>query len=236
MCTVSFVVANEQIIVTSNRDESVARPSALEPAKYVLNNKNIIFPKDPKAGGTWFASSESGAVAVLLNGAKEKHQVKGSYRRSRGLILLDIISSNAPLEEWERIDLMDVEPFTLVFYSNEELYQLQWNEIEKEIVQLDQSIHHIWSSSTLYSSEIRSQRAHWFEKFLINQQEVDSLKLLEFHQYTEGNNQDFGLIINRENALKTLSITQAVIKQNELVFTYLDLQNQTHFVNSYSIQ
>lgn len=236
MCTVSFVVANEQVIITSNRDESVVRPSAWEPEKYVVNNKNIIFPKDPKAGGTWFSTTESGTVAVLLNGAAEKHQVKSSYRRSRGLILLDIISSDSPIEEWERINLTDIEPFTLVLYLNDELYQLRWNEIKKETVQLDSSTNYIWSSSTLYSSEIRSQRAQWFENFLKDQQEINSLKLFDFHQYTEGNNHDFGLIINRENALKTLSITQVVIKQNEIEFSHLDLQHQKHFVNSYSTQ
>jgi uncharacterized protein with NRDE domain len=236
MCTVSFVVANEQIIITSNRDESVGRPSALKPEKYLVNNKNIIFPKDPKAGGTWFATTENGTVVVLLNGAKEKHQVKDSYRRSRGLILLDIISSNAPLEHWKNIDLMNIEPFTVVLYLNKELYQLQWNEIEKEIVQLDQSMHHIWSSSTLYSSEVRLQRVHWFEKFMNEQQELNPLNLFDFHQNTASGNKDFGLIINRNNSLKTLSITQAVVKKNEIEFSHLDLQHQKHFVNSYSIQ
>lgn len=236
MCTVSFVVANAQVIITSNRDERVIRPSAWEPAMYALNNKNIIFPKDPKAGGTWFATTESGTIAVILNGAVEKHQVKSSYRRSRGLILLDIISSDSPIQEWERMNLTDIEPFTLVLYLDDELYQLQWDEIKKETTPLDSSSNYIWSSSTLYSSEIRSQRAHWFEKFLKDHKEINPLKLFDFHQYTEGSNQDFGLIINRENALKTLSITQAVIKQKEIVFSYLDLQHQKYFVNSYSIQ
>ena len=236
MCTVSFVVANEQIIITSNRDESVARPSALKPEKYIVNNTSIIFQKDPKAGGTWFATTENGTVAVLLNGAKEKHQVKESYRRSRGLILLDIISSNAPLKEWKIIDLMNIEPFTVVLYLNKGLYQLRWNEIEKETLLLDLATNYIWSSSTLYSNEIHKQRVQWFEKFLMEQQEVNPLHLFDFHQNTAPDNQDFGLIINRKNSLKTLSITQAVVKKNEIEFSHLDLQHQEHFFNSYAIQ
>ncbi len=73
MCTVSFVSSNDKIIITSNRDEKVIRPSAIEPKNYSINNKDIIFPKDPKAGGTWYAIDENGTVLVLLNGASEKH-------------------------------------------------------------------------------------------------------------------------------------------------------------------
>ena len=47
--------------------------------------------------------------------------------------------------------------------------------------------------------------------------------LLEFHQFTETNNKDYGLQINRNNLLKTISITQCVHSQNELKSKYIDL-------------
>ena len=89
MCTVSFVNANGKIIITSNRDEKIIRPKAIEPKSYCINNKNILFPKDPKAGGTWFAVDEYSNIIVLLNGADEKHIVTGNYKKSRGLIVLE---------------------------------------------------------------------------------------------------------------------------------------------------
>ena len=92
MCTVSFIFTDGKVILTSNRDEKILRPTAIAPKKYSINNKNIFFPKDAKAGGTWYAVTDEANVAVLLNGAAEKHQLKPSYRKSRGLILLDIIS------------------------------------------------------------------------------------------------------------------------------------------------
>ena len=97
MCTVSFVSSNGKVILTSNRDENIIRPSAIEPKHYLINNKNIVFPKDAKAGGTWYAITENANVAILLNGAAEKHQLKSFYRKSRGLILLDIISLDLPI-------------------------------------------------------------------------------------------------------------------------------------------
>ena len=61
--------ANGKIIITSNRDEKIIRPNAIEPKAYHLNNKKVIFPKDNKAGGTWYAIDEHSNVLVLLNGA-----------------------------------------------------------------------------------------------------------------------------------------------------------------------
>jgi hypothetical protein len=48
----------------------VTRPSAI--ALKTINGKNVIYPKDPKAGGTWYVVDENGTVLVLLNGAEEK--------------------------------------------------------------------------------------------------------------------------------------------------------------------
>ena len=235
MCTVSFVFSNGKAILTHNRDEKVARPSAIEPQKYTVNNKNIYFPKDQKAGGTWFAVAENGTVLVLLNGADEKHQLKPSYRKSRGLIVLDLISSNSPIEEWNTIDLFGIEPFTIVLFQDKKLYQLRWNEIEKSTLNLDVSQSHIWSSSTLYPKEIREHRAELFQNFIVSN-EVSSKQLFQFHRYAKNDDSENGLIINRNNEMKTLSITQTIIQENKVVLSYHDLQNQEEFTNSITIQ
>jgi uncharacterized protein with NRDE domain len=232
MCTVSFVFSNGKAILTHNRDEKIARPSAIEPQKYSINNKEIYFPKDPKAGGTWYAVAQNGTTIVLLNGADEKHQLKPSYRKSRGLIVLDLISSNSPIEAWASIDLSAIEPFTLVLFQDLKLYQLRWNEVEKTTLNLDVSQNHIWSSSTLYPKDIREKRANWFHTFLDAKLEVDEKEMFNFHRYTEGENQENGLVINRNDLMKTLSITQSVIEKNNIVLSYLDLQNQQEFTNS----
>jgi hypothetical protein len=231
MCTVSFVKANGKIIITSNRDEKIIRPNAIEPKAYHLNNKKVIFPKDNKAGGTWYAIDEHSNVLVLLNGAEEKHILKDNYRKSRGLIVLDLIGSESPLEAWKTIDLNNIEPFTLVLFENQNLYQLRWNESEKSILELDTNQSHIWSSSTLYSKEIRGKRANWFSTFLDTQPEVNEEELFNFHRYTEEDNNEHGLVINRNDVLKTLSITQTIIEQNKVSIHYNDLIADRDFSN-----
>lgn len=222
MCTVSFVCANDKVIITSNRDEKVIRP-AIAPKNYTLNGKNVIYPKDPKAGGTWFVVDENGAVLVLLNGAEEKHQVQSHYRKSRGLIVLELISTISPKDFWLEIDLNEIEPFTLVLFQENQLFQLRWNGAEKTTTPLDIHKNHVWSSSTLYSKEIRDQRSRWFYTFLDANTEITAEKMLHFHRYTEEGNNEHGLVINRNDELKTLSITQSVMEKNKVVIRHVDL-------------
>lgn len=234
MCTVSFVFSNGKATITHNRDEKVARPSATEPQKYFVNNKDIYFPKDQKAGGTWYAVAENGTTLVLLNGADEKHQLKSSYRKSRGLIVLDLISADSPIQEWKSIDLSEIEPFTIVLFQEEKLYQLRWNEIEKSTLNLDVNQNHIWSSSTLYSKEIREQRVNLFQDFM-ESNKISPERLFQFHRYGNSNDVENGLIINRNDEMKTLSITQTVIEKNKVVLSYHDLQNQQDFTNTITL-
>lgn len=226
---------NGKTIITSNRDEKVIRPNAIEPKNYLINNKNIIFPKDPKAGGTWFAVDESGTTLVLLNGAKEKHSVKSSYRKSRGLIVLDMISNSSPKDFWQEIDLENIEPFTLVLFQDNELFQLQWNGINKESILLDTEKNHVWSSVTLYPKDIRGNRSNWFYTFLASNPEVSEQEMLYFHRYTQAENQENGLVINRNDELKTLSITQAVTEINRVAILHSDLIANKDFETSFII-
>lgn len=222
MCTVSFVKTANKVIITSNRDESVVR-LALPPAKYRLNNKSVLYPKDPKAGGTWYVVDEKGTVLVLLNGAQEKHLIAPPYRKSRGIIVLDMIGSDSPIEFWNLIDLDAIEPFTLVLFQDQKLYQLRWNGDQKETTALDTSQSYIWASSTLYPAEVRQKRTELFHDFLTKNNMITPEDLYQFHRYGDADNLKNGLVINRDDILKTLSITQTVLETSELNLTYHDL-------------
>ncbi len=234
MCTVSYVRSGDKTIITSNRDEEVARP-ALEPQNYRVGNKNVFFPKDPRAGGTWFAVDENANVIVLLNGASEKHQWNPPYRKSRGLIVLDLIGSESIFATWQTIDLDNIEPFTLVACQNGELQQLRWNGTEKESAALDPARDYIWSSSSLYPQNVREARAQWFEKFLVTRPGVNESEMFNFHRYTEDADPENGLVINRNGFLKTLSITQTVIEKNKVRLMHHDLLGQREFAHSFLI-
>jgi uncharacterized protein with NRDE domain len=222
MCTVTYIPTPEGCIITSNRDEKITRERALSPQEYLIDGKKIIFPKDPKAGGTWVAHNET-KIIVLLNGAQEKHFPKPNYRKSRGLIVLDLMTAEKTLDCWKTIDLTDIEPFTIVLVENNKLTQLQWNEAEKSTTEFDAKQFHIWSSSTLYSKEIREQRKEWFQDFIKSKNAPTPEEILHFHQFTESENKEFGLQINRNDVLKTISITQCKVTSNTIKMEYLEL-------------
>lgn len=222
MCTVTYIPTPEGCIVTSNRDEKITRERALSPQEYLIEGKKIIFPKDPKAGGTWVANNET-KIIVLLNGAQEKHIPKPNYRKSRGLIVLDLMTTEKTLDYWKTIDLTDIEPFTIVLVENNKLTQLQWNEVEKSTTEFDSKQFHIWSSSTLYSKEIREKRKEWFQDFIKSKNAPTPEEILHFHQFTESENKEFGLQINHNDVLKTISITQCKVKNDIIQMKYLDL-------------
>jgi uncharacterized protein with NRDE domain len=229
MCTVTFIATKTGAIITSNRDEHVLR-TALPPEKRTFNHKTLIFPKDPAAGGTWYATDGTETVVVLLNGAAEKHKHLPPYRRSRGLIVLDLITSDHPISEWDFIDLDHVEPFTIVLFFEKKLYQLQWNGTDKTTMELDASQNYIWSSSTLYAPEIRKQRAKWFAEFLEKEPGITTEKMFQFHRYTENSDSNNGLVISRNDVLKTLSITQCIIDFGSIEMRYHDLISQENYI------
>lgn len=235
MCTVSFVVSQENIILTSNRDEKKARPKAITPKTYMGTHKKMFFPKDSKAGGTWYILDDSGNVIILLNGASEKHIPKEHYRKSRGLILLEIFDSANCLEIWNSIDLTDIEPFTLIAYWNNQLYQWRWNGTSKETTTLDKLGKYIWSSSTLYPSTVRKEREKLFQDFINLKSEITAEDMMQFHQHTNPDDLENGLIINRNNTLITLSITQTVLDHNKIYFTHKDLVENKTFENNFLI-
>ena len=234
MCTVSFVPVKDAVIITSNRDEHIQRKHAAAPAFHVLKNNNIIFPKDQKAGGTWFAAGDHGVVAVLLNGAFKKHIATPPYRKSRGLILLEIIEADDSFFYFTAIDLENIEPFNIVLFQHSSLYELRWDGINKHEKTLDTSRAHIWSSSTLYTEGVIQNRERLFQQFT-RSGEITPQLIRDFHGDDHGDNEN-GFVINRQTGMKTFSITQAVVGTGTIDFLHTDLLQHQQFEEKIPIE
>lgn len=228
MCTVSFYRDQDNVIITSNRDERSERPLALHPQKYIHESNTLYYPKDPQAGGSWFVVNGNGCIYVLLNGAAHKHTSTPPYSKSRGLILLELAREAFIHETWKAIDLQDVEPFTLVVYDHTSLIQLRWNGIRKDWTNKPVHQPHIWSSSTLYSPDMVEKREQWFAEFLRNKAgKIEAPDLLDFHTKTQQENLDHGLLINRDQKMLTKNITQFVLENNHMSLLHSDLVTKT---------
>jgi len=234
MCTVSFVRVNDAVIITSNRDEHIQRENAAAPDLHQLQNKKVIFPKDARAGGTWFAAADNGVIAVLLNGAFQKHISKPPYRKSRGLILLEIIEADEPLSFFKKLDLDNIEPFTIVLYQPGTLHELRWDGNDKHEKALDINGNYIWSSSTLYTGEVIEHRKNLFDRFIHSSAAITAATIHDFHASNNGDDEN-GFVISRQTGMRTFSITQAVIQNNTVDFLHEDLLQQKRYTETMHI-
>ncbi len=221
MCTVSVIVQNNQIILTSNRDEKTLRLPALSPQLYKLNNKDIFYAKDTQANGTWFATDNKGNAVVLLNGEFKRHETNPPYLKSRGLVVLDIISSNSPFDTLEHYQLKDIEPFQVIVKERDQLKRMVWDGEQKFLFDLN-STNYIFSSVTLYDEEIIHEREKLFLSFLETNTNPNASDLFEFHQ--QKHDEENGFVMNRNNLVKTISISQLAIGEETSFYKYFDLQ------------
>lgn len=225
MCTVTFIPAKENIILTSNRDEKHWRQPAQPPVAHTFATGNIIFPKDGDAGGTWFAVHENGNAVVFLNGGFIRHEPAPPYRRSRGLVLLDLLDSASPYGTFKFIDLDNIEPFTAVIWDNGNLYECRWDGSQKHAKQMDRQRPHIWSSCTLYDEQVISKRRQWFDNWLLKHDEPAQDDILHFHQFTGDGDTHNDLLMNRDGKVFTVSVTSAAIEPAGARLHYVDIRN-----------
>ncbi len=227
MCTVIYIPGKKQNIFVSLRDEDTSRPRALVPQLYKLNDRNYLAPKDSLAGGTWVGVNDLNHVIILLNGGFEKHVAGITYKYSRGLIVNALLGSNTPLTDWEDVELLNIEPFTLVVQLKHDLYQLVWDGIEKHVMALDSQMPYLWSSVTLYDKGAGENRKRLFQQWLQEQPVVTKESVFSF--FLRKADPDNGFIINRAEKLKTLSYSfLTVLKSREAIFDYYDLLKGTN--------
>jgi uncharacterized protein with NRDE domain len=227
MCTVTYIPLKDKYFISSNRDEKYSRGQAMPPALYRSNNRTLIYPKDADAGGSWVALHENGNAAVLLNGALEKHEPMPPYRKSRGLVFLQVIGAERPTRYFQETDLMGIEPFTLVIAEANNLYEGRWDGNEKHCRQLSSLRPHIWSSVTLYDAEMMRKREKWFAGFLNNTPQPDQKDILEFHRFTGANDAEVNLVMEREGMYATVSITSIQVTERIGSMKYIDLKNDS---------
>ena len=161
MCTLTYIPVHQQdFIFTTNRDEKPGR-IALYPDHYTIGNYKMLFPKDSEASGTWMLIHEKNYSLCLLNGAFEKHEHKPPYRKSRGLVVLEYAQYKNTVDFVKHYNFQGIEPFTLVIinYDKERsLEEVRWDASSIHYRKLDAQKVAIWSSATLYPSEIADKR------------------------------------------------------------------------------
>ncbi len=225
MCTVTLTPKiNSELgfILTSNRDEAANR-EALPPKFYLEDGVKMLYPRDKLAGGTWIGMSDRNRLICLLNGEFKPHVRLESYRKSRGVVVKDLLAARSIDASVKDYNFDEIEPFTIVAVDwNKELrfLELVWDGKTKHYKDLELKPH-IWSSSPLYSEEMKQMRNNWFKDFL-QKESLDAEALWKFHTTAGIGDPEIDVIMNRGN-VRTQNISQFEHEKDKTVMRYMDL-------------
>ena len=223
MCTVTFFPkGREEYILTSNRDVAPNR-HADELLSQNINGQKVVYPKDPKAGGTWIAIGEKGRMVCLLNGGFIKHRVSPPYKKSRGLIVLESFEWDSFEAFAKEYDFENIEPFTLIgIQPTEGYFEFRWTGKMRFLRKLNKHQPLIWSSSTLYNRSVRAMRQSWFDEWL-KKDNFSPDAIVDFH--LNGGEPDVinGFVMNRSDVVCTTSVSQVIYQNQETIIRHTDL-------------
>jgi len=229
MCTVTFIPSIDTIYITSNRDERQLRSPALPPSLYDTSSGKAIFPKDGDGGGSWIACHENTNALVFLNGGTEAHVPAPPYRKSRGLILVDLLDHPTPFNGFLAIKLNNIEPFTAIIRDNQHLFECRWDGKHKSYQELDLTQSYIWSSATLYDAAAVEKRNAWFQNWISRHPNPKQDEIFKFHQYAGDGDPNNDLVMNRKGDVFTVSITLMAITDHSMKLEYLDIKTNERF-------
>lgn len=228
MCTVTYLpIADNQFILTSNRDETPLRKTT-PPKKYVEDGVTLTYPKDEIAGGTWIGVSSKNRVVCLLNGGFVNHKRKLPYKMSRGIIVKNILIADNAIALINDFDFTNIEPFTLILIDWDVklvTYELVWDGVKKHFKPLAQEPK-IWSSSPLYTPEMKAERELWFTNWLENNKQESLKNILEFHKNDSLGTKETSPKMKRK-FVETVSIT-SIKKEEKVEISYLDFNTKNH--------
>ena len=227
MCTVTLTPLPETstgFILTSNRDEAGIRET-LPPDHYVEKGVRLLYPRDKVAGGTWIGLSSHKRLICLLNGEFEDHERILPYRLSRGVVVKDLLTARDLQSEINLYDLHNIEPFTIIaaeWKSGLDFIEFVWDGKEKHLRHLDKKSQ-IWSSSPLYTSEMKAFREDWFLDFQ-TRSKITPEGLWEFHHSAGKGDNHIDVIMDR-GFIKTQSITQVIYDGKKVDMIYEELNS-----------
>jgi uncharacterized protein with NRDE domain len=223
MCTLTYLPFDGGFTFTHNRDERSDRPASENIQHTSINDQIVYFPQDLEGSGSWIAYSPKGRAVCLLNGGSEPHQRQPSYRHSRGLVVLDNFKFPDQESFYKEYNLQDIEPFTLIVKDQHGLWKIVHNESDTLLHQLDENTTGIWSSTTLYTSEVRDKRERWFHSWLEQKPNLSPENIRHFHQSAGEGDSENDLIMSRWGILETVSITQIHAEPASASLLYQDL-------------
>jgi hypothetical protein len=218
MCTVSWIQNSDRYHLLCNRDEKRTRKRAMPPQFKESLGTRYLAPTDGDSGGSWIAANQYGLSLCLLNGDQLPAPPDAmSHRRSRGLLLLDLIplASLADLRgQIVNSDLSCYAPFTLLALElGLPALVGEWNGRQNTLYELASPVSMLTSSS-FDTVSVRNYRQERF-----NATAPSLTELSRFHRSHSAGPSAYSICMHRADA-ETVSLSQVCMTAHQVEFVY----------------
>jgi hypothetical protein len=241
MCTLTYLpLPDAGYYLTSNRDESPLRARARQPETRSIGRREVLFPVDGKAGGTWIGAANDRRTVCLLNGAFQPHKMGGRYRLSRGIMVLESFSFPNVDAFAREYDFEGIEPFTYVDLlardGEIDISELRWDGQDLHRKRYDAGQAQIWSSAQLYLPEVIERRENWFRKWLGENDSYALEDIQRFHHFGGEGDVYNDIRMNRFGMVQTVSTTAIENRKDQIKMHYEDLLSDSTVSKTLHVQ
>lgn len=220
MCTVSWLYEAGGYQLFCNRDERHTRRPALPLRRHERAGVKFIAPLDGDHGGSWIAVNEFGLSLCLLNRYQDNSPQSAGPSVSRGLLLLDAITSCSQTEAARRlaaITLAQFQPFTLTAIEPDRpTLLIDWTGRELSIEPAGDARMPLTSSSYETASVIAARRRQFAE---LTASGVRAELLRAFHRSHEPERGPYSVCMHRQDA-QTVSFSRIIVTGEAIKFAY----------------
>jgi hypothetical protein len=220
VCTASWLTQGGTLRLGFNRDELRSREPALPPEVRDGAGGRWIAPRDGRAGGTWIAASERGAVLALLN-RSEGAPPPGAA--SRGLLIPELLGATDAAElvaALGRRDLAPFAPFRLLalWHGRDAGVVAGWNGVALDAEPLDAGAGLLCSSS-LGDARVTATRGAVWARF--RAEPFGERTQRDFHRDHSPQPSAWSVCVHRDDA-QSVSFTAVEIGGGAVRFAYHD--------------
>ena len=223
MCTLTFIPTNDGYLAGMNRDELLTRSTALHPQIHCQSGMEYVCPREP-SGGTWIACNSLGNRLALLNWNEIDPSSLGEKRKTRGLVIPDLILEENSLSTGSRLDHFSLEgifPFRMigVFLKEKRLIEWRWNGRSIQRLESPWARKH-WFSSSLSDTSAAEQRGQVCDAASVEPEVESTSWLRKLHRSHEPKPGPYSVCVHRHDAA-TVSYTEVDCCPPRISMSYL---------------
>jgi len=218
MCTISWLIKDDNYHVFFNRDEQLTRQNAITPKAMNINDTQVLLPIDPTGNGSWISTNEFGLTLCLLNYYQGSNP-KGVLT-SRGLLLKNL-SSFSNVEDiniqLKNQDLCQYASFSLLTFgvdNNGKVSKRAWQWNGKKLTSV--FLNSPFTSSSVSFEEVSRERLLLAQQFS-KPQDVDTL--VNYHKSHHPSQGHLSVCMHRNDA-KTVSFSHIHVQPMQSIFNY----------------